>query len=281
MPLDLIYITNNPAVALIAQENSVDRIMVDLETLGKEVRQKNQNSVKSHHSIADIKAVAQVLTTSRLLVRVNPWNDHSVEEVEQVIASGAESIMLPMWKTAAEVDAFLRTVNQRVHTTLLLETKEAVECMDDVLNHPLLGDIHIGLNDLHLSYGMDFMFELLADGTVEKLCRKCREKGVRYGFGGIAKLSKGLVPAEFVIMEHYRLGSTGAILSRTFCNAEEIGDMEEVKSVFREQMSLVRGFEASLSGKTDRDYEENRKAVCDYVRKGVVFLKERRAAAGK
>lgn len=221
MPLDLIYITNNPSGARIAEENDVDRIMVDLETLGKGERQKNMNTVKSNHTIEDIKAVAQVLTRSRLLVRINPWHENSVAEIEAAISAGAQILMLPMWKNEAEVDAFLRTVNKRVHTTLLLETKEAVECMDAVLDHPLLDDIHIGLNDLHLSYGMTFMFELLADGTVDKLCEKCRKKGVRYGFGGIAKLSKGLVPAEYVIMEHYRLGSTGAILSRTFCNMEK------------------------------------------------------------
>lgn len=281
MPLELIYITNNPAVARIAEENDVDRIMVDLETLGKEERQKHQNSVKSHHSVNDIKAVAEVLTKSEMLVRINPWHQNSVSEIEQVIAAGAQSIMLPMWKNEAEVDAFLRTVNRRARTTLLLETKEAVACLDAVLEHPMLDDIHIGLNDLHLSYGMSFMFELLSDGTVEMLCNKCRERGIRYGFGGIAKLHKGLVPAEYVIMEHYRLGSTGAILSRTFCNADEIGDLDMVRSVFREQMGLVRDFEATMSCKTEKDFSENQAAVARFVRKGVHYLEERRAGMKK
>ena len=196
MPLDLIYITNKPAVALIAEQNGVDTIMVDLEVLGKEERQKHLNSVKSHHCISDIRAVAQVLTKSKLLVRINPWHQHSTEEIEQAISSGAQILMLPMWKTESEVDAFLKAVDKRAQTVLLLETKEAVDCMDAVLDHPLLEAIHIGLNDLHLSYGMTFMFELLADGTVERLCEKCRKRGVPYGFGGIAKLGTGLVPAE-------------------------------------------------------------------------------------
>ena len=281
MPLDLIYITNDPSVALIAEKNDVDRIMVDLEVLGKEERQKHLNSVKSHHSIADIRAVAEVLTKSKLLVRINPWHENSAEEIEQVISSGAQSIMLPMWKTKSEVDAFLRTVGKRVHTVLLLETKEAVECMDEVLENPLVDAIHIGLNDLHLSYGMTFMFELLADGTVEKLCKKCREKGIPYGFGGIAKLRKGLVPAEHVIMEHYRLGSTGVILSRTFCNAEEIGDLDAVKTIFREQMRLVRDFEASLADKTEQDYADNQLEVKEYVRQAVITIKERQAGLQK
>lgn len=277
MPLDLIYITNRPEVARIAEENGVNRVMVDLEKLGKEERQKNINSVKSNHTVEDIREVAKVLHKSQLLVRIDPWHQGSADEIEAVISAGAQSIMLPMWKSEAEVDAFLRTVNRRVRTTLLLETKEAVACLDAVLEHPLLDDIHIGLNDLHLSYGMTFMFELLADGTVDKLCGKCAAKGIPYGFGGIAKLSKGLVPAEYVIMEHYRLGSTGAILSRTFCNAEEIGDLDAVKTLFAEQMKLVRDFEVSLSDKTEEDYAANRDAVKKYVCQAVQVMRQRRA----
>ena len=129
----------------------------------------------------------------------------------------------------------------------------------------------------HLSYGLTFMFELLSNGTVEKLCRKCRDKGVKYVFGGIAKLRKGLVPAENVIMEHYRLGSSGAILSRTFCNAEEIGDLDMVAKVFREQMGLVRDFEASLAQKSESDFLENQTVVSRYVKDAVVLLEARKA----
>ena len=37
--LTLMYITNRPDVALVAEKYGVDRIWVDLETLGKEKRQ--------------------------------------------------------------------------------------------------------------------------------------------------------------------------------------------------------------------------------------------------
>ena len=88
-----------------------------------------------------------MLTNSEMLVRVNPWNSASVNEIEAVISAGADRIMLPMWKTADEVNVFLNTVNSRVHTTLLLETKEAVEIIDEILDAPLLDEIYIGLND--------------------------------------------------------------------------------------------------------------------------------------
>ncbi len=276
MALNLLYITNDPAVALIAEKNGVDRIMIDLETLGKEERQKNMNTVKSHHTVADAAALAAVLTTSELLVRVNPWNPDSPREIEAVIAAGADRIMLPMWKTAEETDAFLAAVDSRVGTTLLLETKEAAEIAEDVLKNPLVDELHIGLNDLHLSYGMTFMFELLADGTVERLCGICRRRGIPYGFGGIARIGDGTLPAERIVKEHYRLGSTRAILSRSFCHAEQIEDKGEIERIFRENMARLREFEGSLATLSAEDYRQNRETVGEIVKQIVQTIRESR-----
>ena len=277
MPLTLIYITNDPAVGLIAEKNGVDRIMIDLETLGKEERQKNMNSVKSHHSISDIEAVSNVLTKSSVLVRVNPINPDSVREIEKVIAAGADMIMLPMWKSAETVKEFLNIVNRRVKTMLLLETKEAAECIDEVLAMGGFDEIHIGLNDLHLSLGLTFMFEPLADGTVEMLCGKFRKAGIPYGFGGIARIGEGMLPAEKIVMEHYRLGSTKAILSRSFCNTDEVKDIRKVESIFSENMAKLRSYENSLFNKTKAEYTENTESVKKCVAQIAEKIKEKKA----
>lgn len=257
MPLKLMYITNNPQVALIAEKYGVDRIWIDLETLGKEERQKGMNTVKSHHTINDIKIIKPLLTKAEMLVRVNPWNDNSKEEIDDVIDAGADMIMLPMWKSSKDVSNFVETVNGRCKTTLLLETKEAVECLGEVLENGGFDEIHIGLNDLHLSYGLTFMFELLSNGTVEMLTKKIAKKNIPYGFGGIAQLGKGDLPAEKVIKEHYRLGSTRAILSRSFCNTDLISDINEIDSVFKENMKLLRDYESTLFNITDFSDNQN------------------------
>lgn len=264
MPLSLMYITNNPEVALIAEKYGVDRIWIDLETLGKDERQKGMNTVKSRHCIDDIKKIKPLLTKSELLVRVNPWNRKSEKEINDVIDAGADIVMLPMWKSAGEVDNFLRVVDGRCKTTLLLETKEAVGCIDDVLKSGGMDEIHIGLNDLHLSYGMTFMFEILADGTVENLVNKISAYNIPYGFGGIARLGYGDLPAEKVITEHYRLGSTRAILARSFCNTDLIIDINEIEKVFSENMKSLRDFEVRASQLDD--YETNRREVVEAVR---------------
>ena len=278
MALELMYITNSPAVALIAEKNGVDRIWIDLETLGKEERQKNMNSVKSHHTLQDVEVISNMLTKSECMVRINPWNENSVDEIEKVIAAGADRIMLPMWKIVEEADMFLKTVNRRIKTTLLLETKEAAECLDDVLCLPLIDEIHIGLNDLHLSYGLAFMFELLANGTVEQLCVKMKNAGIKYGFGGVARIGEGMLPAERVIMEHYRLGSTRAILSRSFCNTEEITEITEIETVFSENVRILREYEKTMPSKNTSEYIDNRSKVVEAVTGIVKKIKERKNA---
>ena len=216
------------------------------------------NTVKSVHSVADIAQIKPLLTKADMMVRINPWYEGSPREIEDVIAAGADIIMLPYWKTADEVQAFLATVHGRCKTSLLLETREAVECIDEVLGMGGFDEIHIGLNDLHLSYGMSFMFEPLADGTVEMLCKKFKAAGVPYGFGGIARLGDGVLPAEKIIMEHYRLGSTRAILSRSFCDCSKIESIEEIESVFRENMEKLREYEIAMADTTQEEFIRNK-----------------------
>lgn len=279
MPLKLMYITNRPDVAQIAQKYGVDRVWVDLETLGKEERQKGLDAVKSKHTVDDIRVIKPLLTTSEMLVRINHWYDGSTAEINSVIDAGADIIMLPYWKAPEEVSNFVKAVNGRCKTTLLLETKEALECVDEVLAQGGFDEIHIGLNDLHLSYGMTFMFELLADGTVEKLCGKFNTAKIPYGFGGIAKLGSGMLPAEKVIMEHFRLGSTRAILSRSFCDCAKITNIAEIEQTFSKNLKTLRAFEASLANKTPEDFAQNKVEVATAVADVVAAIKRARKCA--
>lgn len=265
--LKLMYITNQLDVALIAEKYGVDRVWVDLETLGKQERQGHIDSVKSKHSVEDIRKIAPNLTTSEMLVRVNPLNSNSVEEINSVIDAGADIIMLPMWKSANDVKKFLSIVNNRTKTTLLLETKEAVECLDEVLENGGFDEVHIGLNDLHLSYQLKFMFELLANGTVEMICNKIKKYDIPYGFGGIACLGEGTLPAEKIIMEHYRLGSTRAILSRSFCNIDKTSSLDDVKEIFKENMKTQRLFEEKVMKMSKKDFKDNQDELSNCVEK--------------
>lgn len=263
--LKTMFITNNIEVAKIAQKYGVDRIWIDLEVLGKEERQKGMNTVKSNHQIEDIKKIRPYLDKAELLVRINPINPNSKEEIEKVIEAGADIIMLPMWKSVEEVKQFVTFVENRVNTTLLLETKEAVESLDEVLNLDKIDEIHIGLNDLHLSYGLKFMFEPLANGLVENICKKIKVKNIPYGFGGIAKIGEGTLPAEDILEEHFRLGSSRVILSRSFCNLELIKDFQEIEQIFSKNMKKLNQIEEEIQKKNILELEKHSSKVREIV----------------
>lgn len=273
MALSLMYITNNLLTAEIAQKAGVDRIWIDMEHIGKEDRQAGMNTVKSHHTIADIERLRPIITTSKLLVRVNPLHEatkaycSSKEEIDDTVAAGADVIMLPMFRTSKEAAKFVEYVNGRAKVQLLLETAEAVKNIDDILLVEGLDEIHIGLNDLHLAYHKKFMFELLCDGTVSKLCRKLRGKGIKYGFGGIARVGHGILPAEYIIAEHYHVGSTAAILSRGFCDANLVNNSVEIEGIFINGIKNIRTKENEVSQYTEQQYMENLALVKDRVAK--------------
>lgn len=249
MPLKLMYITNEPEIAEIAQDNGVDRIFVDMEYIGKDLRQGGMNTVQNHHTVEDVKNIRRVLSKSKLLVRCNPIHeqtqsyDSSENEIQDVIRNGADYIMLPYFKRKDEVERFVRMVNQKCKTVLLFETPEAIVNIDEILDVEGIDEAFIGLNDLSLGYHKKFMFELLSDGTVESIALKFRKRNIPYGFGGIAAVGTGMLPAERIIREHYRLFSQSVILSRSFCDTKIVTDKEQVRDVFKKGIMDIRTVE--------------------------------------
>lgn len=269
--LKLMYITNRPEIAQIAESAGVNRIFVDLEYIGKSKRQGGMDTVQSHHTLEDVKRISESITTAELLVRINPIHEitkdycSSKEEIDKVISNGADIVMLPFFKTLAEVSQFITYVNGRAKTMLLVETPESVVILDELLEMGEIDFVHIGLNDLSLGYGNKFMFELLANGTVERICKKIREKNIPYGFGGIASIGKGVIPAEMIIKEHYRLGSSCAILSRSFCNVDEINNLDAIRSIFVNGIIEIRELEEECEKYKDY-FMDNKRKIQDIVR---------------
>ena len=275
MALTLMYITNNAIVADIAQRSGVDRIWIDMEYIGKEERQAGMNTVKSRHTIEDIARLRPIVKEATLMTRVNPLHNatkeycSSKEEIDNAILAGAEVIMLPMFKTRGDAEEFVSLVGGRAKTQLLVETAEAAANIEEICKVQGVDEVHIGLNDLHLAYKQKFMFELLADGTVERLCKTIKANGIKYGVGGIARVGYGMLPAEYIMAEHYRLGSTAAILSRGFCDANLVENPKTIEGIFIEGVKNIRKKEVELAGYTETQFAENqailKKKVADIV----------------
>lgn len=280
MPLKLMYITNNPDVAKIAEEAGVDWIFVDMEFIGKDNRQGGLDTVQNHHTINDIRTIRNAVSKSNVLVRVNPIHGaqkdgyfDSEHEIDNAVEAGADIIMLPFFHSLQEVNDFIGYVqkandkhNRNVKTCLLLETPEAAILIDEILNVKGIDMIHIGLNDLHLAMGMKFMFQLLTDGIVDQLSKKIQAKGIPFGFGGIAGLQGGALPGSFILKEHYRLGSSMVIIGRSFCNTNLITNLDEIRNIFNKGISEIRQLEKEAQRAVDY-FKNNHASVVEKVDK--------------
>ncbi len=260
--LKLMYITNAPDVAKIAVDAGVDRIFIDMEALGKTERQRGRDTVQSHHTQEDIARVREAIGgRAEVMARIDPLNPSSQAEIDASIESGADVIMLPMWRTADELRRFADIVGGRARTMPLLETDEAARSLAQALAVPGIDEMHIGLNDLHLCYNMSFMFQLLADGTVERLCRQLQDANIPCGFGGVGRPGSGTLPAELIIGEHVRLGSQYVILSRSFCDSHRVADLRELRRIFTGGIADIRRVEGECAAWAQEQLEDNRRRV--------------------
>ena len=206
-------------LAAAADAAGVDRIGVDIERLNKQARQGHvANARISAHDLGDLVKLGAVVRRAALFARLNPLHDGSAGEVSAALEHGAGVLMLPYFTTAREVERFVRLVDGRAAVSLLLETAAAAVRLHEILAVGGIDEVMIGLNDLHLSSGLDHPFELVVSELMAALSAQIRAQGVRFGFGGLARVGDDSlpVPADLVIAQHARLRSTAAWLSRSF-----------------------------------------------------------------
>lgn len=256
--IDLLTITNLPELAARCDQMPGMRVFVDLERNGKAARQHGLDTFISTHSMDDVGRIKAVLKQSRLMVRVNPYQAHNPQacqaEVDAVLAQGADLIMLPMFTQAQELQAFAAIVAGRAPIVPLLETAGALDTLEAWLDTPGIDEVFVGLNDLHLSLGCRFMFEPLLMGHVDRVAAAAKGRGLRFGFGGIARMDEGVLPGRDVLAEHVRLGSRAVILSRTFNRA----DTHAGEKSFEQAVASLRVAERDLGQRSQERVEKDR-----------------------
>jgi HpcH/HpaI aldolase/citrate lyase family protein len=216
--LELCLITNDPDLAGRADAAGIERVLIDLERLGKAARQAGHGLFLSTHELEDVHAVRRAVAHARVMVRTNPLHSGSEREIDDAVNAGADVLMLPMATGEDEVAAFVELVGGAAEVSVLVETRGAVEALPAIVRVGGVSEIHVGLNDLRLSLGLTSLFDALADGTVDRIAAIAAGAGVRFGFGGVTSPRRSGLPVapELVIGEHVRLGSRLAWLERSF-----------------------------------------------------------------
>ena len=218
------------ALARQADGADIQRVGVDLEWIGKFERQRGLGTWISPHTEDDLSAIGATLTRAALFVRVNPVNPDTPREVEAVLALGAHTVMLPMIASGREAADFAALVAGRAHIVLLVERREAVDRLDDLIRVNGIDEVHIGLNDLALSLGLPNRWLVLAGDIMAEASARVRQAGLRFGFGGLGRAGDdGLpIPSDLVYAEYARTGATAALVSRSFFASPDIDLAAEV-----------------------------------------------------
>jgi 2-keto-3-deoxy-L-rhamnonate aldolase RhmA len=214
----LCVVTDDGDYALEAERAGIDRVMIDLERTGKAARQAGRGLFLSTHRIEAVARLRHTLSRASIVVRTNPLDAGSAAEVDTVVAAGADVLMLPYFFGVDEVRAFLSLVAGRCRVALLVETAAAAASLDAIVQQPGVDEVHVGLNDLSLSLGQPTIVESMCSGPVEAMAATLRRRGVPFGVGGVARLSRVdlPIPPECMLAEQIRLGATRAWLGRSF-----------------------------------------------------------------
>lgn len=215
----LTAITDDPQLVRTLDAARVDRIGLDIESIGKSARQGHVAGARiSEHRLEDLATVAAHVTNGDVFIRVNPIHAGSRSEIDRAIGLGARVVMLPYFFTAREVAQFVDLIGGRAVPVLLLETAAAAARIREIVEVPGIAEVMVGLNDLHMSLGLASPFEVVVSDLMEMIARRVREAGLRFGFGGLARPDDSTlpVPPELVYPQYARLGATSAWLARSF-----------------------------------------------------------------
>jgi 4-hydroxy-2-oxoheptanedioate aldolase len=176
----------------------------------------------------DAAAMLLALSTTDTMpfIRV-PWNDPGI--IGKVLDAGAMGVIIPMVNTAEEAREavaacrypplgtrsygpgraalygapdYFENANDRVAVVPMIETKEAVACIDEILAVSGIDAIYVGPSDLSISLGMPPRLE--NDGEWEdarkRIAAACRENGVTAGIHASAGLARKHADAGYLMI---------------------------------------------------------------------------------
>ena len=211
-PVDLLLFTVDPGFGRDVVAAGAAGIVVDWERRGKARRQAGEGTQINADTLEDLVRM-RAATDGRLLCRVNGAGPWTAGEVEDALAAGADEILLPMVRTAEEVDRTLDLVAGRCGLGILVETQDAVDRVAELARRPL-SRIYVGLNDLRIDRRSAELFRPLVDGTVDAVRAAVSQP---FGVGGLTLPGGGFpVPGVLLAAELVRLRTHFTFLRRSF-----------------------------------------------------------------
>jgi 2-keto-3-deoxy-L-rhamnonate aldolase RhmA len=210
--MDLFVFTVDPRRAFAVVAAGAAGVIVDWERRDKARRQEGADTQINEDTAEDLARV-RAATAGRVLCRVNGPGPWTPDEIALAADLGADEVLLPMVRTAGDVDLALDAAAGRCGVGILVETQDAVDRVGELTRRPL-SRVYVGLNDLRIDRGADTLFEPLVDGTVEAVRSAVT---VPFGVAGLTRPDAGSpVPSRLLAAELVRIGADFTFLRRSF-----------------------------------------------------------------
>ena len=192
-----------------------------------------------HSSIAMLQALAN--SDSLPIVRV-PWNEPGI--IMKMLDLGVMGIIAPMINTKTDCEKFVSycyyppigqrsfgpmraqliygseyfaAANKNVLSFAMIETKQAVENLDDILSVPNLTGVYIGPADMSSSYGLPPKFDVREDpvySNIKLIANKAKEHGKIAGIhNGSTSYAKEMIKIGYkfvTILSDFRVMSSNS-----------------------------------------------------------------------
>jgi 4-hydroxy-2-oxoheptanedioate aldolase len=199
--------------------------------------QHGQNDYSS--SIAMIQALSNSNTVP--MTRV-PWNEPGI--IMKMLDLGVQGIIAPMINTKDDCEKFVsycyyppigqrsfgpmraqvvygsdyyQHANKNIVSLAMIETKQAVENLDEILSVPHLTGIYIGPADMSSSYGLPPKFDVREDpvfSNIKMIAKKAKERGKIAGIhNGSVKYMKEMMQYGFqftTLLSDFRMMTSNA-----------------------------------------------------------------------
>jgi hypothetical protein len=187
-------------------------LVIDWERRGKLRRQAGEGTQINADTPEDLSRV-RAATPGRLLCRINAFGPWTAGEVGEAVARGADELLLPMVRSADEVDRTLEAIRGRCPLGILIETQDAVDRVAELARRPL-ARIYVGLNDLRIDRRSRELFRPLVDGTVDEVRHQVP---MAFGVGGLTLPGLGFpLPGDLLAAELVRIDAQFTFLRRAF-----------------------------------------------------------------
>ena len=209
---ELFLFSTDPAAILPAVSGGVAGLVVDWERVGKRHRQAGADTQIGEDTVEDLRRV-RACTSARILCRIDNREALLDEQVDAAVASGADEILLPMVRSADEVERVLDEARGRVGVGILVETEAVLGELREIAALPI-SRAYLGLNDLAIDRGTTNIFDPLVDGTLEEVRSSF---SVPFGVAGLTVADRGVpIPCRLIVGELIRLDCAFTFLRRSY-----------------------------------------------------------------